>query len=826
MNLLSTDPERVRQSQPIASDLASRRCLSHSHTQSCRYCEITLWRRNLQLFDKVASFFRRLNHLSLDCLLFYFFSTEMMTTFAHFMMNNSFTVDAKAQEEKLRTKEPLLLHPNEHIELALKEGRDHRDKSYFTTHRILVKDGKGISKKRKNFDSMPYSSIQGFAITTAGAFDDDTHLEVWGSAGRMVLDLARGQVDLFGIQQFLSLAVLRFHCPSSHPDPIPIQNPGMVGAFTSWITGDAVNADLKQVETRFKTDTPILLQNEVVQLAVHSGRDYLIFTNLRILRIDVMGILGKKVEFETILWDSVSAFSVATSSGIFDRDMEMTLHTSIEPIDKADRSIIELDFRRSKANIFAVQTILSNHILGEDEETLGEVNAGKSGWSWGSLFDREASRPIDPKTMERNLRSDPPILQRREHVEIAFKGIRDMVVFTTKRLIIIDPRGVTGKKVEYTSIPYKSMLGFAIETAGAVVDMDTEIMIWTDMNVIAANETADPPEPVKPGKSFLELEFNKKLVDIVSLKHYLSLRILKASGTNTYESSAPPPTLDSNNSAIANFFSYFSNNQRAIDPNVMNQKLHKETRILLDDERVIMSFQAGRDLTLFTNLRVMIIDVQGMVGKRVSYRSIPLTSIRAFAVESAGSWDRDSELDLYTGNLWTMGKIQMDFRKGQVDTLSIHRFLSAMILGDTEEQASYLDGKGSAMHLTDTGGLGAFIHWLGNNTTEQDASVLDSRLHSDAAILMTKEHVEKVYNSGRDMFIYTTSRVILMDVQGLTGKKVQYLVSFVLEQCEIPLVCLGLTFLCICEISRSPINGFMVLKSRPLVILIETQRFI
>ena len=702
-----------------------------------------------------------------------------MRSVAHFIMNNAFTVDAKAQDEKLRTTEPLLLHPNESIQLALKEGRDHRDKSYFTTHRLLVKDGKGLSKKRKNFKSIPYSTIQGFAITTAGAFDDDTELEVWGSAGRIVLHLARGQVDLFEIQQFLSLAVLKFHAPPENPDPFPLQKAGggLVGVFTSWITGDAVNANVKQVETKFKTETPVLLQNESVQLAVHTGRDYLVFTDLRILRIDVRGVLGKRVEFETILWPSISAFTVATSSGIFDRDMEMILHTTIEPFDKKDRSIIELDFRRSKANIFAVQTILSNHILGKDEAPLEDVNAGKSGWSWANLFDREASRPLDPKKMEQNLRSSPPILQGREHVELAFKGIRDMVVFTTKRLIIIDPKGITGKKVEYTSVPYKSMLGFAIETAGVVADMDTEIMIWTDMNIIPGNPKTDPPEEPKPGKSFLELEFNKKLVDIVALKHYLSTRILKASGTDTYNSSAQPPSLEPNNSAIANFFSYFSGNQRAIDPKVMNEKLHKETRILLDDERVIMAFQAGRDLTLFTNLRVMVIDVQGMAGKRVSYKSIPLTSIRAFSVESAGSWDRDSELDLYTGNFWTLGKVEMDFRKGQVDILSVHRFLSAMILGDADEQASYLDTNGGGMKVGTKGGLGAFINWLGSNSTEEDASALDSQLHSDAAILMAKEHVEKVYKSGRDMFIYTSDRLILMDVQGFRGKKVEYLVS-------------------------------------------------
>lgn len=700
------------------------------------------------------------------------------------MMNNAYEVDAKAQEAKLRTSEPLLLGANEHLELALKEGRDGRDKSYFTTHRILIKDGKGIGKKRKNFKSFPYASIQGFAVTTAGAFDDDTELDVWGSAGRLELNLAKGQVNLFGIQQFLSQKVLSLQSKAHKasgvgtPDTIPVQSAGMVGAFSSWITGDAATSDNAKVEQRFKTETPILLKDEHVQLAFQSGRDYLVFTSDRIIRIDVKGLLGKRVEFESILWNSISAATVATSSGIFDRDMEMTLHTTIEVQDKKDRSKIEMDFRKGNVDIFAVQKMIANQILGKDERPLDDVNVKNSGWSWANLFDREASRPMDPKVMDRNLRSNPPLLQGSETVEIAFKGIRDMIVFTTKRLIIIDPRGVTGKRVEYTSIPYRSMLAFAIETAGAIGDLDTEVMIWTDMNSIPEDESAEPPEPAKPGNAFVELEFNKKLVNLVGLKRYLSQRILKASADSaSLEALPPPPSLEPNESLMANFFSYFTNNQRAIDPKAIDDKLHNDTPLLLDDERVVMAFKAGRDLTLFTNLRVLIMDVQGLSGKRVSYRSIPFTSIRAFSVESAGSFDNDSELDLYTGSLWQMGKIEMDFRKGQVDVLTIHRFLSAMIMGDAQEVSEYLDSQGAAIKIHSAGGIGAFINWLGGDSTEQDAAQADSQLHTDPPILMAKEKVEKVYKSGRDMFVYTTHRVLLIDVQGIRGKKVEYLVS-------------------------------------------------
>lgn len=52
-----------------------------------------------------------------------------------------------------------------------------------------------------------------------------------------------------------------------------------------------------------------------------------------------------------------------------------------------------------------------------------------------------------------------------------------MFVFTNKRLILVDKQGVTGKKIEYHSIPYKSITHFSIETAGSF-DLDAEFKIW------------------------------------------------------------------------------------------------------------------------------------------------------------------------------------------------------------------------------------------------------------------------------------------------------------------------------------------------------------
>jgi hypothetical protein len=70
-----------------------------------------------------------------------------------------------------------------------------------------------------------------------------------------------------------------------------------------------------------------------------------------------------------------------------------------------------------------------------------------------------------------------PILADTEKIEKAFKLVRDLFVFTNKRLILVDKQGVTGKKTEYHSIPYKSITHFSVESSGHF-DLDAELKIW------------------------------------------------------------------------------------------------------------------------------------------------------------------------------------------------------------------------------------------------------------------------------------------------------------------------------------------------------------
>ncbi len=100
------------------------------------------------------------------------------------------------------------------------------------------------------------------------------------------------------------------------------------------------------------------------------------------------------------------------------------------------------------------------------------------------------------------------ILSANETIERAYKLIRDMFIFTNKRLILVDKQGVTGKKVEYMSIPYKNITRFSIETAGHF-DLDAELKLW-----VSGSQTP------------IEKQFNKSL-DIYEVESVLAEYVLK-----------------------------------------------------------------------------------------------------------------------------------------------------------------------------------------------------------------------------------------------------------------------------------------------------------
>lgn len=100
-----------------------------------------------------------------------------------------------------------------------------------------------------------------------------------------------------------------------------------------------------------------------------------------------------------------------------------------------------------------------------------------------------------------------PVLVPGENIGKGFKLFRDLFVFTDHRLILIDKQGLTGSKVTYHSILYRSITQFSVETAGSF-DADAELKIW-----------------VSGGG----LPFTKELkrgTDVVGLQQYLAFCVL------------------------------------------------------------------------------------------------------------------------------------------------------------------------------------------------------------------------------------------------------------------------------------------------------------
>ena len=98
--------------------------------------------------------------------------------------------------------------------------------------------------------------------------------------------------------------------------------------------------------------------------------------------------------------------------------------------------------------------------------------------------------------------------------------------------------------------------------------------------------------------------------------------------------------------------------------------------ILVSGEDIIASYQSIRDGVVFTNLRIITINVQGITGKKKDFTSLPYSKIQAFSVETAGAFDLDSELELWFSG---MGRIKLEFI-GAADITHICKMISEKVL--------------------------------------------------------------------------------------------------------------------------------------------------
>lgn len=92
---------------------------------------------------------------------------------------------------------------------------------------------------------------------------------------------------------------------------------------------------------------------------------------------------------------------------------------------------------------------------------------------------------------------------------------------------------------------------------------------------------------------------------------------------------------------------------------------------VLFDEEVIYEFNAPRDVFVVTNKKVILIDVQGLTGKKKEVLIIPFSKITAFSTETAGTFDFDLEVKIWASGI---GFVELSFSKGTKNfrELTIH----------------------------------------------------------------------------------------------------------------------------------------------------------
>mgnify|MGYP000878739237 CR=1 FL=1 len=96
------------------------------------------------------------------------------------------------------------------------------------------------------------------------------------------------------------------------------------------------------------------------------------------------------------------------------------------------------------------------------------------------------------------------------------------------------------------------------------------------------------------------------------------------------------------------------------------------TPMFVEGEAIVATFQGIRDGVIFTNKRIISINVQGLTGKKKDITSLPYSRIQAFSIETAGVLDLDSELELWFSGL---GKVRFEF-VARADVSLIARIIS------------------------------------------------------------------------------------------------------------------------------------------------------
>ncbi len=119
------------------------------------------------------------------------------------------------------------------------------------------------------------------------------------------------------------------------------------------VLGNAGVVNSQELTSEYGT---LLTEGEIIEVGFKVIRDTFIFTNKRMILVDKQGITGKKTEYKSILYKSISRFSIETA-GTFDMDAELKIWISSETIPSIVKTF------NKKVNIYDLQKVLANHLL-------------------------------------------------------------------------------------------------------------------------------------------------------------------------------------------------------------------------------------------------------------------------------------------------------------------------------------------------------------------------------------------------------------------------------------------------------------------------------
>ncbi len=108
-----------------------------------------------------------------------------------------------------------------------------------------------------------------------------------------------------------------------------------------------------------------------------------------------------------------------------------------------------------------------------------------------------------------------------------------------------------------------------------------------------------------------------------------------------------------------------------------NESVEKEILpLLVNGEEIVSVYKSVRDHVVFTNRRVISVNIQGVTGKKRDFTSLPYSKVQAFTTETSGILDLDSELTLYYSHL---GNIRFEFT-GTSNIIELSQMIASYIL--------------------------------------------------------------------------------------------------------------------------------------------------